>query len=299
MDDLTGAIARPRLARGRLRHVIRVVAGADMLRFCVLTPGVPAFIGRDESCELLLTDPSVSRKHVQCTCDDEGRIEIVDLGSTNGTRHDGRPITRITARIGDRFDVGDVVVRIDGLADQELAHLQRVSEKLEAANHDALTGLLARRWLDENLTAFTRRYTDAGMPVTCLFVDIDHFKSVNDTFGHPVGDLVLTAVARIVALSIRSSDRAVRYGGEEMVVILGKCDEPSGWVVADRIRAAIAEHAWSTYGLGDRKVTASIGVATTEGGAEPVEAWIARADRALYIAKGRGRDRAVRWSLPD
>jgi two-component system cell cycle response regulator len=275
---------------------LRVVAGPDMLRFCSVYPGEEVVIGREESCDLVLHDASVSRRHAGVTSDEEGRLVLRDMGSTNGTARNGHAVGRegVPLQVGDHVEVGGISLRVDRLSLDELAHLARVVERLNLANKDALTGLVTRHYLDEELPAVIHRHQHAAVPLTAVFVDVDHFKRVNDGHGHAVGDEVLRAVARLLALSVRDSDTCVRYGGEELVAILPNCDEEGGTVMAERVRKAISSHEWAVYAP-NLAVTISAGVAQL-GKDEPMKDWLVRADRALYAAKAGGRDQVRRAS---
>jgi diguanylate cyclase (GGDEF)-like protein len=280
---------------------LRVVTGRDMFRFVTLPEGSGLVIGRgglEEDHSLVLTDASVSRSHARVTRGANGEVHVEDLNSTNGTAVNGLPITRSELRVGEQLEVGGVSLRLEHLNLDEISHLEKVLERLEARNRDPLTGLLTRAWLDDELPRMVSAAEASGNELTCLFVDIDNFKSINDRFGHQVGDDVLVAVARLLMVGIRETDACVRYGGEELVMFLGATAEPLGADVADRIRSTIQGHNWSRT-LPDLSVTVSVGVSTRRD-EEPIKEWIKRADRALYAAKGRGRNRVVRAStLPD
>jgi len=152
------------------------------------------------------------------------------------------------------------------------------------ATHDGLTALLNRATFDQRLAAALqdRRH----QPVSVALVDLDHFKSVNDAYGHQVGDEVLRRSADAMRSILRPGDVAARYGGEELVLVLPGCGAADAARIAERLRSAIA-----TAGT-DPVVTASIGVATAEPGA-PAAAVLTAADQALYRAKRSGRDRVV------
>lgn len=170
----------------------------------------------------------------------------------------------------------------------ELARL--TSQWARHATQDPLTGLANRRalelWMDGQLPR-----AEQGVPLTVLLMDLDHFKWVNDTFGHPTGDEVLRRVARLVERSCREADLAVRYGGEEFVLALAGVEFEPAIAVAERLRSAIAAEAWGAVAAG-LKVSVSIGVA---GAVEAPEATalFSLADRRLYAAKFGGRDRVV------
>ncbi len=276
---------------------LRVVAGPDMLRFCSIYPEEEVAIGRDETCELVLHDSSVSRRHAVVKSAADGSLFLMDLRSTNGTALNNVPIppnTSTRVNIGDHIEFGGVTIRVDRLDMDELAHLARVVERLDLANKDPLTGLVTRLYLDEGLPEVLVRHQHAKVPLTAVFVDVDHFKKVNDTYGHSVGDDALRAVSRLLALSVRDSDTCVRYGGEELLVILPNCDETGGVQMGERVRSAIIAHEWNHYAE-SMKVTISAGVAQYRDG-EGLREWLDRADKALFAAKAAGRDRVARAS---
>ncbi|HET8540617.1 MAG TPA: diguanylate cyclase [Anaeromyxobacter sp.] len=170
------------------------------------------------------------------------------------------------------------------------ARLFEQTERL--ATTDGLTGLLNHRTfqgrLDEHV-AHAQRYAKRLSLILC---DIDHFKSVNDTYGHPVGDLVLKAVARTLAREARATDLVARYGGEEFAVVMPETDAAGALVIAERIRERIAELALDTD-QGRLQVTMSLGVATLPDDGGRKGALVERADACLYHAKRSGRNRTV------
>jgi diguanylate cyclase (GGDEF)-like protein len=152
---------------------------------------------------------------------------------------------------------------------------------------DALTGLFNRRWLDQRLSRFVERHRRNGTSLSVLMLDVDHFKRVNDEYGHAAGDAVLVQVARTLLACLRPTDMSARYGGEELAVILPDTDLGGAMVAAERLRKAIAalvpEHDPT------RKITVSIGVATFTQ-EDTAQTLLARADGLLYRAKDRGRN---------
>ncbi len=274
---------------------LRVIAGRDMLRFVTLDVGRPSVVvGREEGVDLLLTDASVSRRHARLGVTSDGTFVLEDLGSTNGTAVNGASIERAPVLPGDNLEVGGVVLRLDMLGLDELHHLETVLERLDARDRDPLTKLLTRRWLDEDLVRRMDRARAAGTAVSVAFVDLDYFKAVNDTFGHQVGDDALVGVSRLLMLGVRDTDACVRWGGEELLVVLDGADEAGATEVAERVRRSIEAHDWSRTAP-ELRVTASLGVACWDG-REDVRSWLGRADRALYAAKAQGRNRTVRAS---
>lgn len=174
--------------------------------------------------------------------------------------------------------------------------MQRTLEdaRREAAT-DPLTGLANRRCLDEELQQRAGRAMNDGLDLSLLMVDIDHFKTVNDRWGHPVGDEVLRLAASTVRANIREHDLAARYGGEEFAVLLhGMALEPAAGA-GDRIRLAFAgsQVVLRDSGRSIGTITVSVGVAAYEPG-EPLGRWVGRADAALYQAKQNGRNCVMR-----
>jgi diguanylate cyclase (GGDEF)-like protein/PAS domain S-box-containing protein len=172
---------------------------------------------------------------------------------------------------------------------QQQDMLQDANSKLsELAALDGLTQLRNRRAFEERLEDETRRWRRHGNEVSLVLLDIDHFKSYNDTYGHPKGDEVLRAVGRLLRRSLRAADFAARYGGEEFAVILPNTSEAGALVVAEQLLRTIAEATWE-----DRVITASIGVATMSEDISSPEQLVDAADRALYRSKQAGRNRVT------
>lgn len=163
----------------------------------------------------------------------------------------------------------------------EVARLQRLSQV------DPLTGALNRRGLD---LAFPEPLADElAQPLSVAMADVDHFKTINDDYGHAIGDQVLKHVTQVLAAAVRVGDAVIRYGGEEFLLVLPKVDLATAWNIAERARAAVEESGVVAGGVAIRG-TISIGVAERRGG-ESRDALIRRADEALYAAKNAGRNR--------
>jgi two-component system cell cycle response regulator len=133
--------------------------------------------------------------------------------------------------------------------------------------------------------------------------DVDHFKSINDTYGHPAGDEVLRQMARLLTQRLRSIDKAVRYGGEELLVVLPETEVEEAWQVAERFRQTVEEHVFMVDPEDDEppiplRLTASVGVAGLPANADSLERLVEVADRALYDAKHQGRNRVVAPAQP-
>jgi two-component system cell cycle response regulator len=169
-----------------------------------------------------------------------------------------------------------------------------LDHSLELAVTDQLTGLHNRRYMAGQLDALLRRAAEGGHPVSILVIDIDHFKKVNDSFGHDVGDEVLREFAVRLASNVRAIDLPVRHGGEEFVVVMPDTELEDARRIAERIRLHVAG---SPFRVMDGKellsVTISVGVATSAGAGETSQAQFKRADEAVYEAKSAGRNRVV------
>lgn len=191
------------------------------------------------------------------------------------------------------FSVGLLVrlakrLRSNNEAVEENIALRRQFE--QAALSDALTGFRNRLWLDQTLPRIVQRHLHASEPLCIAMMDIDHFKSVNDAFGHAAGDAVLMGVGRLVRGNLRPSDFAARVGGEEFALILPQTLLPGAITATERLREAIAAAKFHHGGRRLPQVTVSIGLVELELGASAGQL-LARADVALYAAKQGGRNR--------
>jgi two-component system cell cycle response regulator len=209
---------------------------------------------------------------------------------------EGEPVGALILERGDK-DPGRLEKRIVSMIDQFATHgglalrnsllLEQIS--LLAAT-DALTGLANRRIFEESLEHELSRATRQGDDVTLVMIDLDHFKNLNDSHGHQVGDEVLRHVGRRLREQCRDFDTPTRYGGEEFAVILPRCSEQESLEVAERMRRSLSE------GGPPVPITASAGVATFPSQVGSPGGLIQAADHALYVAKGAGRDRTSRWT---
>jgi two-component system, cell cycle response regulator len=174
-------------------------------------------------------------------------------------------------------------------------HLRdNVQNSIEAAITDALTGLHNRRYMETHLATLAEQAAGRGKPLALMMLDIDYFKSINDTHGHDAGDDVLREFAMRIRKSIRGIDLACRYGGEEFVIVMPETDLHVAGMVAERLRRSVAGEPFAIQKGAERiEVTISIGLSTLERKGEPVADVLKRADTALYRAKHEGRNRVV------
>ena len=225
---------------------------------------------------------------------DDGR-ELIRL-SIDADRPEIAPIEGGNAgTVGD----GPRSAELQGLLNRAATSLRRseatrVDQEIEIArlsllsHTDELTGLNNRRHFGEALAAAFSLSCRQGRPLSVLMLDVDRFKAYNDDHGHPAGDDVLRSLAGILRAEIRPHDLIARHGGEEFMVLLPDVDADAARTVAERLRAAVADHGWTVRG-----VTASIGIATTQPGGLDADELIEAADRALYRSKERGRNRVT------
>jgi diguanylate cyclase (GGDEF)-like protein len=165
-----------------------------------------------------------------------------------------------------------------------------VATLADAASHDALTGVLNRTGFQRHADAEMTRACRYDLPLAIVIADLDHFKAVNDTFGHGSGDGALAAFADLCRAQMRPHDRIARVGGEEFVLLLPHTDRSGAVAAAERLRHAMHTHLASPDG---KPITASFGVAAHPHDGSDVEMLLGNADRALYAAKSLGRDRTV------
>ncbi len=190
---------------------------------------------------------------------------------------------------------------LEALGRQVIVHLElrRNVSELEAANSklgvlastDGLTGLWNHRTLRERLEIEFARNRRYGSPLSLIILDVDNFKSYNDTFGHPAGDAVLKGVSAILQNAMRQTDVVARYGGEEFAILMPETDAARALETSERLRNLISEH-----DLAERKITASFGISTISSSTMTTSELVDEADRALYHAKARGRNRSVHCS---
>ncbi len=182
---------------------------------------------------------------------------------------------------------------VRALQDREkiVIDLKELLTKVDALSiTDPLTSLFNRRRFEEVLDSEFKKSTRYNLPLSCMMMDIDHFKNVNDTYGHPVGDTVIKDIALIIKQCVRDVDTLSRWGGEEFVVLAPMTLKKDATIPARRILTTVAEHVFA--GMGDKKVTISIGIADLSssdiGAAGKL---VQAADKALYEAKEKGRNR--------
>ncbi len=213
-----------------------------------------------------------------------------------------KPLKLLSSGVA-KFGDGDLSYRIQITTKDELEQLansinwmaqkleQSQQKLLELATIDGLTGVFNRREFNRRLTVELERSRRENHPVSLLMVDIDHFKKLNDTYGHQAGDDALRVVSKLIKTEVRPGDLPARYGGEEFAVILPYADSDDAFAVAERLRSLLAELDIPIQDGKTIQVTASLGCATFPQDAQTEELLMAAADGALYQAKNNGRNR--------
>ncbi len=250
--------------------------------------------GRSAESGFQIDDITVSRQHAVIALDSDGNFQISDEGSTNGTFVNGESIpahSLVKLDDGDRVQLGARVVLKLVRLDPHDERFQR--DMFERTVRDTLTGLYHRAYFLSQIGVLAERYAADGIGMAVLMLDIDHFKQINDRYGHVAGDDVLREVAIVIRESTRAEDLVARYGGEEFVIALPVSMAELAIQRAERIRHELAERKITAAGH-EIHLTASVGLAFhAPGWSRNEKALIVSADQALYQAKARGRNRVV------
>jgi diguanylate cyclase (GGDEF)-like protein len=279
------AIVIPSERPKNIRPRLVVIAGPELGRQIELTMDALE-IGRAETAGLRLDIEQVSRRHAAIQRFGSHYI-LADLNSTNGTFVNDEKITTRELKDGDRIRIGKAVLKYSE-SDVEAEYHFRI---FNMANLDALTGAYNKRYFDEAFRKEVEKGAREGRPFALLLFDIDFFKKINDTYGHPAGDAVLTEVAEVVRGIARPSDLFGRVGGEEFALACPETPLDNARDLAELVRASIQEHefAFETQRI---PVTSSVGVGELLS-TESADDFYKRCDAFLYEAKRSGRNRVV------
>lgn len=247
-------------------------------------------LGRSERADLPVSGKGISRIHATLELSPDGIIRLTDSDSTNGVFHQGARVIKVVLQPGDVFGLGpELKLRLES-TDGGLHEL--IGEMYRSSKVDSLTNLLNRRAFEERMDeefSVTRRH---GLDACLAIIDVDHFKSVNDNYGHDAGDEVLRTVAAILKEKVRTGDLVGRWGGEEFVVFVRQADLEGAKVLLDRLRVIVSETEIPVTGGHKLKVTFSGGLVSLSDCADWREA-LNRADEALYRSKENGRNQVT------
>ncbi len=251
-------------------------------------------IGRAPQCDVHLDEDGISRRHARLIRRDDGTVHIQDLESRNGTFVNGERIEMYALRDGDKIQIGTISILKFSYQDVFDEALQK--NLYESATRDPLTKIANKKSFSDALDREFAYATRHRSPLSLVVFDVDHFKKVNDTYGHPAGDYVLHTLAQTIDKCVRAEDVVARIGGEEFAIVLRDLGEADAVACAERIRKLIE----ATVFMHDEKripVTLSLGAAThTNTHASPA-ALVAAADKLLYRAKQEGRNRVASISV--
>jgi diguanylate cyclase (GGDEF)-like protein len=293
----TWAAPRERFTSSSLREACLVhiyPSGPTMGRRYPLTES-EIVVGRGENCTICIPDNSVSRMHAQLQATADG-FRVTDLGSKNGTFVNDRQLDAPTQLSdGDNLRIGNFLYRYLAGGSVEADYHEEI---YRLTIRDGLTRAHNRRALTEFLERELVRAERHRRPLAVLMIDIDHFKSINDTRGHLCGDLVLRKLADCLSDRIRAEDLFARYGGEEFCMVLVETTLEEAREIGERVRRAVSDLEIPFEGAVIR-ITVSIGVAGTTGETHVLSRdLIQRADEKLYEAKRSGRNRVLAEDLP-
>ena len=258
-------------------------------------------LGRAIEADVRINDTKVSRLHARIrsvTDPETGRTDFVleDLESRNGTFLNGRRVCEEELQSGDKIMVGDHILRFEFLDEIDREYQRQIHRLI---SHDDLTGLLSGRSFFSELRRELARSSAEERGFCVLMMDIDHFKNVNDKYGHLTGSKTLEEIGACIVRCLRSGDAAARFGGEEFAAFLLEAELGQAMVAADRIRNCIEEENFSVMHRGQTSghhhVTISIGISSfPEDSRDPIEL-VEMADSALYRAKREGRNRVCAY----
>ncbi len=270
------------------RPTLLVLAGPLLGARLALT-GAPTVFGRAADCDVTIPDEGVSLRHLEIALAPDGRFVVRDLGSTNGTRVNGERLAgERRLEPGDRLLVGHTPLRFLLYTPAE----DDLLDDLEArALQDPLTGLFNRRYFEQRLAQELQFAIRHGATLTLALLDVDHFKVVNDGWGHPVGDRLLLELGSYLRGCVRVEDVVSRHGGEEFSILMRQTDEAGARATAERLRTGV--EGFPFVQLGNRiPLTVSIGLAVVRGRKGLLGArLVAAADEQLCRAKQEGRNR--------
>lgn len=246
-------------------------------------------VGRGPENDIVIEGSGISRRHARVRREG-GHFTVDDLGSLNGTYVRGERIEHLELRTGDYIQLGGrTTLSFQNLDTQQQDLLRQL---YESSTQDGLTGICNRRHFNDRMAAeiaFSRRH---GTAIGLLLIDVDHFKSINDQYGHCTGDSVLRQLAGLMGRQLRTEDLFARIGGEEFAVVLRGISIEGCARLAERLCATVAAE---PFGIGDQSLplTVSIGCASMKGPEVTLRGLMGIADQRLYEAKRQGRNRAV------
>jgi two-component system cell cycle response regulator len=244
-------------------------------------------LGRDSKCDIVIWEEGVSRQHAKIEKQNQSFV-VTDMGSTNGTFVNGEPAMQTILIEGDKIQMGEILLRFSFQDSIDVSHQENMREM---AMRDPLTKAYNRRYFMDLIFKEINYTVRIRQPLTCILIDIDFFKLVNDQYGHQAGDIVLQTVAQKLSKELRVYDAFARYGGEEFVIMLRTTALDNALILAERLRVVV-ENLQIPYEGKNIPITISMGVATLDPEkVVSVEDLLKEADGYLYQSKVNGRNR--------
>lgn len=264
-----------------------LVVGGELNGSIFNLPQGESTVGRNPDLSISLDFHGVSRKHFTITVDDSG-VTLTDLGSANGTYLNNKKLeTPTQLKAGDIIKIGSIAMKFIPKGDPERLTYDKLHEE---ANTDGLTKCYNKMYFNNQLELEVKKSKVTGKPLALIIFDLDHFKNLNDNFGHDAGDYVLKELARIIRDNgIRQGDVFARYGGEEFCILLPNTNLKQGFEIAERQRKLIEKHEF-IYDNKRLPVTASVGIADYREGVNTGTDLFKRSDSAVYKSKEGGRN---------
>ncbi len=293
------ALQVPVTIRERNRASLTLITGLNAGQVFPLEDG-EVIIGRSRDAQVRIDDVGISRQHSRIVQTIDGRFVVEDMGSTNGTFVGARRVTRADLTSGDHIQVGPNVVLKYAIVDEAEESLAK--QLYESSTRDPLTRAFNRKYFVERLQSEVAYAVRHRSKLSVLLFDLDHFKNMNDSYGHLAGDEVLRTVSAQVIKLIRAEDVFSRYGGEEFVILVRGIDQTNVMLFAERVRRAI-EKLVVVYEAQALRATISVGLASLAECTEHTptrqargehalgESMLLLADERLYRAKSSGRNR--------
>ena len=293
-----GEISGAEHSRITERRPVLIALGGELLATPIPLELPEVTLGRALDAHVRINDQKASRLHACISTEVDPNsgttlFKVKDLNSTNGTRVNGHKVTEAVLNHGDKVLVGNQLFRFELVDEIDRAFQQQIHRLI---GHDELTGLLSSKSFFTELNREAARAEELSHPFCVLMMDLDHFKAVNDNYGHLVGNRTLQDVGVIIKAALRSGDVAARFGGEEFAAFLLDADYLQGLVAAERVRRGVEQALFSAvpdaaHPNAERfHLTVSIGVACFPDDARDPIRLVELADSALYRAKRNGRN---------
>ncbi len=304
-DGKTKTVSRTPGKGMREEPYLIVLAGGSVGMMHKLRADAATVMGRGFDADVRLEDEGVSRRHAKITLVAGADPVLEDMGSSNGTFVNGERIQKHVLKDGDKVQIGSVsILKFSYQDDLEHTFQQQLFDR---GIKDGLTNIYNKKYFLDRIDSEYAHARRHKRDLSLLLFDVDNFKNINDSYGHPGGDFILKELTGIIATTLRTADVFVRYGGDEFIVLMRDIDDTGALVVAQRIRKLAKRYKFVFSDI-EIPVTVSIGIGTLSDDMSDASELVETADKYLYRAKRAGRNciggRAVNlaaqsdWSTP-